>query len=63
MLFVTHSVGESSFLSQRVLVIGPRPGTVTADIALGEGRDTRFSPATIDAQRQINGSLMHGVRG
>jgi NitT/TauT family transport system ATP-binding protein len=56
-LFVTHSVSESAFLSQRVLVMSPRPGTVTADLTLPQGRDTRLSSATIDAQRSISGAL------
>jgi len=56
-LFVTHSVSESSYLSQRVLVMTPRPGRVAEDIALPFGRDTRLSPATIEAQRVISGAL------
>ena len=60
-LFVTHSVSESAFLSQRVLVMTPRPGTIAADIALDTAlagtRDARLSPATIDAQRAISAAL------
>jgi NitT/TauT family transport system ATP-binding protein len=56
-LFVTHSVAESSYLSQRVLVMTPRPGHVRADIALPNGRDTRLSAATIEAQRRISDAL------
>ena len=56
-LFVTHSVGESAFLSQRVLVMTPRPGTITADLALPAGRDTRLSHTTIEAQRNISAAL------
>ncbi len=56
-LFVTHSVSESSYLSQRVLVMTPRPGTVMADIALAPGRDSRLAPVTIDAQRMISTAL------
>jgi NitT/TauT family transport system ATP-binding protein len=56
-LFVTHSVSESSYLSRRVLVMTPRPGRITDDIALGNGRDSRLAPATIEAQRQISAAL------
>jgi len=50
-------VSESSFLSQRVLVMTPRPGRIVADIALGSGRDSRLAPATIEAQRKISDAL------
>ncbi|HWD29294.1 MAG TPA: ABC transporter ATP-binding protein [Rhizomicrobium sp.] len=33
-IFVTHSVYESTYLSSRVVVMTPRPGRVAADIAL-----------------------------
>jgi len=56
-LFVTHSVSESSYLSQRVLVMTPRPGRIDSDIALPFGRDSRLSPPTIQAQRVISDAL------
>ena len=56
-LFVTHSVGESSYLSQRVLVMTPRPGRIAADIALAQSRDDRLSPVTVEAQRGISAAL------
>jgi NitT/TauT family transport system ATP-binding protein len=60
-VFVTHSISESSYLSQRVLVMTPRPGRVAADIALPSGRDTRLSPPTIEAQRTIGGALNSAI--
>lgn len=56
-VFVTHSMSESSYLSQRVLVMTPRPGHIAADIALPSGRDNRLSSATFDAQRMISQAL------
>jgi NitT/TauT family transport system ATP-binding protein len=56
-LFVTHSVSESSYLSERVLVMTPRPGRIAADIALPPDRDSRLSPATIESQRKISATL------
>jgi NitT/TauT family transport system ATP-binding protein len=56
-LFVTHSVGESSYLSRRVLVMTPRPGRIVSDIALPFGRDSRLAPATIETQRVISDAL------
>jgi NitT/TauT family transport system ATP-binding protein len=56
-LFVTHSVSESSYLSERVLVMTPRPGHIDADIVLPAGRDSRLSAVTIEAQRKISDAL------
>jgi len=43
-IFVTHSVFESVYLSQRIVVMTPRPGRVFADIAIPAPypRDERF---------------------
>lgn len=43
-VFVTHNVAEAVFLSQRVLVMGARPGKVIAEVCIEQPypRDARF---------------------
>ena len=31
-LFVTHNIAEAAFLSTRIIVLSPRPGTIVADV-------------------------------
>jgi NitT/TauT family transport system ATP-binding protein len=57
-IFVTHSIAESAYLSQRVLVMTPRPGRDAADIALtalwkNDGPRDRLSPQFLETQRII----------
>ena len=60
-LFVTHSVYESAYLSSRVAVMTPRPGRIAADVALSSprGRDSgyRLTPEFSAAAGQITTSL------
>jgi NitT/TauT family transport system ATP-binding protein len=46
-VFVTHSVFESVYLSQRVVVMTPRPGRVVAELAIdAPNRDAHFRTST-----------------
>ncbi len=60
-LFVTHSVYEAVFLSQRVLVMGARPGRIVAERAIDAPypRDAAFrrTPAFVDACATLSAAL------
>ena len=60
-LFVTHSVYESVFLSQRVLVMSARPGRIVAEVAIDEPypRSVAFrtSPAYLGACNELSRAL------
>ncbi|MBS0279446.1 MAG: ABC transporter ATP-binding protein [Proteobacteria bacterium] len=60
-IFVTHSVYESAYLSDRVVVMTPRPGRVTADIAIAQPADRsvayRLTPQFTDAAGRISAAL------
>jgi NitT/TauT family transport system ATP-binding protein len=64
-IFVTHSVYESAYLSSRVAVMTPRPGRIAADITLSNprGREPgyRLTPEFADATRRVTANLMPGT--
>jgi NitT/TauT family transport system ATP-binding protein len=64
-VFVTHDIREALVLSDRVLVMGARPGSIIADLdltQLGSPRD-ELSPAFAGRAREIKAYISTGARG
>ena len=63
-LFITHDVDESIFLSDRILVMSPRPGRIVADLVNPLGRPREIDVLTdstfVDLKSQIL-RLLHGL--
>ena len=57
-IFVTHSVTEASYLSDRVLVMTPRPGRVKTEIVLPPGPRDRLSAAFADDQKRVAEAML-----
>ncbi len=59
-VFVTHSISESAFLSNRVVVLSPRPGRIHSivEVDLGErNEDTREDPRFFAASTEVREAL------
>ncbi|MCS3731461.1 ABC transporter ATP-binding protein [Bradyrhizobium betae] len=66
-VFVTHSVFESVYLSQRVVVMTARPGRIQADIRIEtiepRGEEFRTSTAYSDYCRRVSAALAPSYAG
>ena len=66
-IFVTHSVFESVYLSQRVIVMTPRPGRIGAEIEVdaAEPRDEEFRTSAEYAGycRKVSNALAPALPG
>ena len=60
-IFVTHSVTESAYLSDRVLVLRPRPGRVSANVTLPPGSRDRLSPEFAALQAKVSSALLEAA--
>ncbi|GAB2669244.1 ABC transporter ATP-binding protein [Gordonia jinhuaensis] len=60
-VFVTHSIGEAVYLSDRVVVMSPRPGRITEIVDIDPGLrdlpDTRESPEFFAAITRVREAL------
>jgi ABC-type nitrate/sulfonate/bicarbonate transport system ATPase subunit len=64
-LFITHDVDEAIFLSDRILVMSPRPGRIVADLTNDIPRPRNFDSLTTQAfveQKSTIMKLLHGDR-
>ena len=65
MIFVTHSVYESVYLSSRIVVMAPRPGRVVADLAveppLVRDEEYRTAPGYIADCRTVSAALKRAM--
>jgi NitT/TauT family transport system ATP-binding protein len=65
-LFVTHDIDEALLLSDRVIVLSPRPGRIIGDITVPFARarrtaDLKLDPDFVSLKRQLIGLLRHRI--
>jgi NitT/TauT family transport system ATP-binding protein len=62
-LFITHDVDESIFLSDRILVMSPRPGRVIADLENPLARPRDLAALTDPVFIELKSRVMHLLHG
>ena len=62
-LFITHDVDESIFLSDRVLVMSPRPGRIIADFVNPLGRPRHLDVLTDPQFVALKSQILHLLHG
>lgn len=64
-IFITHSIAEAAFLADRIVVISPRPGRVSAIFENTTARPRRFAdlgnPELVRMMENIRACLDHAV--
>ena len=66
-VFVTHSVYESVFLSTRICIMAPRPGRIVAELEIDpqveRNEDFRLGPYYADRAREASAALHSAMNG
>src|SRR5579883_2833040 len=61
-IFVTHSVFESVFLSNRIVVMTPRPGRIAVDLPYPRDEALRTAPSYVEQCRAVSAALSEAMR-
>jgi NitT/TauT family transport system ATP-binding protein len=61
-LFVTHSIAEAVFLSHRVLVMSPRPGTIVKEFVIPFGNDRNQDLRYSSEFAHVSGEIAQSLR-